>query len=75
VVTDDAPNPASALDAYIGGMQSWVDAVRSGGSVDDRIPVNVPPTAEYADLLDRRLKFLDEKILPDYSQDLSRPPA
>lgn len=59
----DSPNPASALDSYIGAMEDWVKAVREGDSVDHLIPVNVPPELEWANKLDSRIKFLDEKIL------------
>ncbi|WP_208636415.1 hypothetical protein [Mesorhizobium helmanticense] len=43
-------------------MEEWVEAARQGKSVAELIPVNVPANAE---MLDRRLKFLDEKVLPE----------
>lgn len=70
ITVEDAPNPATALDAYIGAMQEWVDAARAGGSVADLIPVNVPPTVENAERLGRRLRFIDEEILSQYADDL-----
>jgi hypothetical protein len=70
IAVEDAPNPATALDAYIGAMQEWVDAARAGGSVAELIPVNVPPTVENAERLSRRLQFIDEEILPQYARDL-----
>jgi hypothetical protein len=70
ITVEDAPNPATALDAYIGAMQEWVDAARAGGSVADLIPVNVPPTVENAERLGRRLQFIDEEILSQYADDL-----
>jgi len=33
-----------ALDGYIAEMQSWVDAVRAGDSIDELIPVNAAST-------------------------------
>ena len=73
VTTDDAPNPAAALDAYIGEMEQWVEAARSGRSVENLIPVNVPPTPEYVQKLSKRLQMLDDLVLSDYEDDL-RPP-
>jgi hypothetical protein len=50
------------LDAYIGEMETWVRAARSGESVSGLIPVNVPPTTENAEALERRLKMLDDLL-------------
>lgn len=71
-VSAETPNGACALDGYIGEMEHWVDAVRAGQTqgLDDIIPVNAPPTPENADHLAKCLKFLDEKILCDYPDDL-----
>jgi len=70
IAVDRAPNAACALDAYIGAMEEWVNAVNNGISVDDLIPVNVSPTRENADRLKSRLAFIDTKILSNYSDDL-----
>lgn len=70
ITTEEAPNPATALDAYIGAMEEWVEAAREGRGVEGLIPVNVPPTAENADQLESRLSFLDEEILSQYEEDL-----
>lgn len=63
------PTVREAIDAYIGAMQEWVDAVREGKPVDELIPVYyrhsfvpVPPTLRFAEMLAVRLKHL-EKIL------------
>lgn len=64
------PNPATALDGYIGAMSEWVDAASKGGSVADLIPVNVPATPENAESLRKRLDFLDRMILSEYRDDL-----
>jgi len=71
LVTDDSPNPAMALEAYIDHMTLWVDAVKRGESVDDLMPVNAPATAEYAGMLESRLNFLKDKVLSRFSDDLS----
>lgn len=72
ITCEQSPNPASALDAYVGAMQEWVDAVRTGSSTDELIPVNVSPTTANAERLATRLKLLDEKILSGYADDLRR---
>ena len=70
ITTENAPNPATALDAYIGAMEEWVDAAKVGRSVADLIPVNVEPSPEYAGMLEGRLQFLDREILSLYTDDL-----
>jgi hypothetical protein len=52
-----------ALDIYTTEMGRWVEAVRSGDPLDDVIPVNVPPTREYADLLASRLDFIRARMV------------
>lgn len=71
ITCEEAPNPACALDGYIGAMEEWVEAAKSGKSVENLIPVNVHATPEYGEQLESRLKFLDEKILVNYKADLS----
>jgi len=70
LTVDECPNPATALDGYIGAMAEWVDAAQKGKSVADLIPVNVPATKENANMLKTRLDFLDERILSQYRDDL-----
>ncbi len=64
IVTDENPTAAEALAAYIGEMEEWVEAVEGGRSVEELIPVNAPPTVEYAEQLRNRLTFLRAEILP-----------
>ncbi len=70
ITIDCAPNPACALDAYIGEMEKWVNAASAGKSVANLIPVNISATAENARRLQTRLDFLDKQILSKYSHDL-----
>jgi hypothetical protein len=51
-------------------MHEWVEAVRTGRPVENVIPVNVPPTVEWATELKTRLEFLQDKILSRYTRDL-----
>lgn len=70
LTVDECPNPAAALDGYVGAMREWVEATQKGNSVAGLIPVDVPATKENGDFLKSRLDFLDERILPEYQEDL-----
>jgi hypothetical protein len=70
IVTDNARDTPSALDAYTGEMERWIEAVRKGQSVADLIPVLtadgsevIDPTIEYAADLGTRLRKLDSIFL------------
>ena len=51
------------LTGYVDEMRLWVRAVRSGGSLDNVIPVGVEPTEDHADMLERRLDFIERQLL------------
>ena len=70
ITCEDAPNPASALDGYIGAMSEWAEAALAGESVAELIPVNVPATPEAGENLKTRLEFLDSRVLAGYEDDL-----
>jgi len=74
LTTENTPNPACAVDAYIGAMQSWVRAVREKRPVTDEIPVTAPATVPYATALEARLTLLDQEVLPRYRADLLQSP-
>lgn len=63
LVCDDCHDAASALQGYLFEMSRWIQAVESGEPISGLIPVNVPPTAEWAAALKRRLQFIEQKIL------------
>jgi len=65
LVCDKAPDWRAALSCYVEEMQKWVDAVRAGKSVEDIIPVDVTPTLEHADMLSRRLSFIQDRFVDD----------
>lgn len=50
---------------YCEVMSDWVDAVRSGGALEDVYPVPVSPTEYNAAKLSKRIDFLRDKILPE----------
>ena len=62
---EDAATATEALDGYVGAMQSWIDAVRAGRSVEEEAPVAVEPTRENADQLQSRLDFIEREFLED----------
>ncbi len=68
---EDNPNGACALEGYVLEMQDWVDNVLEGKPLDDVIPVNVPPTKKYADMLSSRLDFIKQNILSQFENELS----
>lgn len=72
LVLDCSPNAATALKSYIFEMRKWVEAVRTGQSLEAVIPVNVPPSQEYAESLASRLEFLEEHVLSLYECDLEQ---
>lgn len=63
LVCDEAPDWQQALKRYTEEMSRWVAAVREGGSLDDVIPVAASPTRENAELLQRRIEFIEQEIL------------
>jgi hypothetical protein len=70
---DDAPNPACALDSYVGVIGEWVKAVRSGGDIANVFPVDVPSgksAQEYANDIEPLLRRIDAEVLPSYAEDL-----
>lgn len=64
------PNGACAIDGYVGAMREWARHVKEGKSVENDIPVNAPATLKYARMLERRLKFMDREIFPQYKDEL-----
>lgn len=52
-----------ALGAYVFEMRRWVAAAESGRPVDLLIPVNAPPTREFAAMLAARLDVIDQQLL------------
>jgi hypothetical protein len=64
ITVENCPNPAAALDGFIGAMEEWVSAVENAQPTESLVPVNVPADSEHAAALKTRLNFLDAKILP-----------
>jgi hypothetical protein len=70
ITIEDAPNPACALDGYIGAMDEWIEAALNGKPIDGLPPVNAKPTLKNAANLKRRLDYIDKEILSYYQDDL-----
>lgn len=67
---EDNPNGACAIDAYVLEMQKWIDHVKQHQPVTELIPVNVPPTEEYAEMLQSRIDVIKNDILANYKEEI-----
>lgn len=65
LVTDRARSPVDALAGYCELMEDWIRAVRQG-NLRDAFPVLAEPTAENADLLEKRVALLRTQIIPAF---------
>lgn len=71
LVIDRAHHPSAALAAYCDLMEDWILAVRGNEkNVDQVFPVSAPRTLHNAELLDRRIRFLRENIMPLYDSNI-----
>lgn len=66
----DAPNPACALDGYIGAMEEWAKAAIAGKTISGLPPVAAEATPENGKRLLKRLDWLDKNILRYHEDDL-----
>jgi hypothetical protein len=66
----DNPNGACAIDGYVREMQRWIDQVMKDRSPGELIPVDVLPTREYAQELQRRIDIVTETILTDLKDEI-----
>ena len=69
---EDTVTAIAALERYVENMEDWVAAVMSGSSLDRVFPVDVAPTVENAELLRRRLAFIEERIIPNFRPVIER---
>lgn len=66
---DHCPDPTLALDAYIGEMKNWCNAVLAGGAAACTFNVNLAATLENARDVLRRITLLDTVVLAHYKQE------
>jgi len=64
LVTDRAHDPHAAVEAYCGLMEEWIRSVRAGKGLDTVFPVAAEPTLETASLVERRIAFLRQDVMP-----------
>jgi len=57
--------PYAALTCYIDGLEAWAKEAQHGRTSPHLIPVNVPPTPEYAAMAFSRVETLRNHILPN----------
>jgi hypothetical protein len=63
-VTDAASTPADAINVYCDLMGEWLSAVRAGGRLTEVFPVAAEASEENAAMLESRVEFLREELLP-----------
>lgn len=63
ITCEEAKNAIAALNIYLGEMDRWVDAVLSGKSTDNLIPVDAKPTKENALILKSRLDWIGDNVV------------
>lgn len=68
LVLDNANYPSEALEAYIEEMSEWVMLAKEGRSSTTVIPVNAPAIPEFAMMLEGRLSFLRDTIVPAFRE-------
>jgi hypothetical protein len=94
VIVGDAPpafidvscrSGLDALQAYLFWMRKWIKAAKSNQPLDDLMPVYyrgsvrpVPPSLAFAQQLEGRMDFIEQKVIPAWIQDdapLSKDPS
>jgi hypothetical protein len=68
LVTDSCKTPSQALEGYIEEVSKWIQLAKQGRSSKDVIPVLMPATPENAADVERRLKVLQEAIVPAFRE-------
>jgi hypothetical protein len=64
LVTDNAPDPGSALAVYCEMMEEWANAVLNGSPLNEVFPVGAPATRDNANKLLSRTRFIRERLIP-----------
>ena len=64
-VVDQCPNPTEALKWYIAERRRWVELAFEGKTSPDVMPVDVPASQYYAEMLESRLNILEKLIFRD----------
>jgi hypothetical protein len=68
LVTDSCRTPSQALEGYIDEVSKWVQLAKQGHSFEAVIPVYMPATPENAVDVEKRLKILQETVVPSFRE-------
>ena len=75
------PNGAAALDRYVRAMVAWCAVVKKGESTSNLVPVlrrgslkPIDETPAIAEMLENRMRFIDEKLLSQWPEELKAEP-
>jgi len=68
LVTDSRKTPSQALEGYIDEVSKWVQLAKQWHSSEDVIPVYMPATPENAADVEKRLKVLQETVVPSFRE-------
>lgn len=60
---ESAKTKIQVIQCYVDLMEDWISCIYRGGSIEDCYPIGVPPTFEYAQMLNTRIKIIKEEIL------------
>lgn len=78
VTVDESPNPACALDSYLGALSAWSDAFTAGEPMSDVCPIYashgetlLEVNQSTADMVGRRYRLLDKYLSENWSHLLS----
>jgi hypothetical protein len=66
MMVGNCKTPYEALKRYVSGLSEWINEAALGRTSQDLIPIELPPTEEFARMLQSRVDFLNEHILPDF---------
>lgn len=67
-VVDRSPTPVEALNLYCELMEDWCDSVSIGKSEENVFPVNISRTPKHAKILQSRLDFIRQRIIPEFKK-------
>ena len=68
LVTEACKTPSQAIEGYVGEILKWVALAKNGQTSKEVIPVYVPATPENSADIERRMKLLQEVIVPAFRE-------
>lgn len=64
-------NEVEVIKCYCDLMEDWSDAIINNKSIDDCYPVKVAPTLEHAEMIQSRIRFIREEVIPYFKDNLN----